>query len=356
MSINMKIRKPHQRNGRFYNYEGEPSHGFMYHTVRIWLRSLFHQKKESLIQPDQWKIAASVPKISMQPRITWIGHSTFLIQINGANILTDPIFGNVSPFFRRLAAPALSIEKLPRIDAIIISHNHWDHMDSKTLQRLLELSPECQILVPAGDQAWFHKRNIRRVYSCMWGEHQYVNVQRFDASVLKNVTTHMRFTFLPAYHWSQRGLFDRNKSLWGSWMIECDGYTLYFAGDTAYDTHFKEIAQHFPLIDGALLPIGPCEPHEWMKNTHMNAEQAAQAFLDLNARHLIPMHWGTFNFGYDEFALPLERVSQWWQSNQDKVQNKTLHSLRMGESIMLDQRATDLVHSLPQGQFISLAQ
>jgi len=338
MPINKKFKQPFVKHGRYYNYEGEPSHGFLYHTVRIWLRSLLYRKNHPTIAPHNWEVTSLHKPTSLQPRITWIGHSTFLIQIGGVNILTDPIFGNASPFFKRIVQPAIALDKLPRIDVILISHNHWDHMHGPTLRKLLPEIPNAHVLVPEGDERWFSKHRLKGVYGSTWGQKQYVYVEHFSPSISKNVATRLVFTFLPAHHWSQRGLFDRNKSLWGSWMIECNGYTFYFAGDTAYTDHFKEIAQDFPTIDSAFLPIGPCEPHEWMKNTHMNAEQAGQAFLDLKAQHFIPMHWGTFNFGHDDFHHPLERIDAWWQNNTQALTNKTFHTLRIGQTIEFEDR------------------
>ena len=325
MPIRKQFRQPFFKKGRYYNYEGEPAHGFWYHTVRIWLYSLLYYKHQSV---NGHLLSAhednNIKKLT--PRITWIGHSTFLIHINGKNILTDPIFGNVSPFFKRIVTPGIQLEELPRIDAVVISHNHWDHMDSWTLKKLLSAMPDVHFFIPQGDEKWFLKRKAQNVYPSQWGYQHTLP----DSDIT--------FTFLPAYHWSQRSLFDRNKSLWGSWMIESGNQSFYFGGDTAYADHFKDIQQAFPNIDIALLPIGPCEPHEWMKNTHMNAEQAGQAFIDLNAQQFIPMHWGTFNFGHDDFTMPLERVKKWWQLS-DKVADKDLHPLLIGQTLEVKEKS-----------------
>ena len=129
----------------------------------------------------------------------------------------------------------------------------------------------------------------------------------------------VKVTFLPAVHWSQRGLFDKNKSLWGSWLIEVDGHTIYFAGDTAYSDHFSAIKQWHSPIDTVLMPIGPCLPQGIMRYSHLDAAQAGQAFLDLGAQQFIPMHWGTFR--------------QWWHDNQHQLTEKKLHILKVGQQL-----------------------
>jgi len=264
--------------------------------------------------------------VSDAPRITWLGHATFLIQIGGITILTDPIFGNLSFLFPRILPSTMGVENLPHIDVVLISHNHRDHMDTASLLALKQRFEKLQIFVPWGDKAWFDKRGFAHVSEYLWGDRQSVRSQVMPNSVAN-------FTFLPAWHWSQRGLFDKNKSLWGSWMIECNGYHIYFAGDTAYSPHFKAIAHAFPTIDVALMPIGPCEPRPWMRKSHVDAHEACQAFIDLNAHIFIPMHWGTFAFGEDHFGLPIERLKEAWHARSE-LGAKQLHMPKVGQGLM----------------------
>ena len=147
----------------------------------------------------------------------------------------------------------------------------------------------------------------------------------------------VRFTFLPAMHWSARGLFDRNKSLWGSWMIEYGQTKIYFAGDSAYSDHFATIADHFPDISLALMPIAPCEPTPWMRKSHLDAHQAVQAFTELQARHFIPMHWGTFAFGHDHFIGPVDRLNAAWSEQEKNVIECTLHIPPVGKGIIIQE-------------------
>ena len=292
--------------------------------------------KESIIRKSRkeactWVIPANFVASSQEPRITWLGHATFLIQINGKNILTDPIFGNLSWWFSRMMEVKNSVKDLPTIDYVILSHNHPDHMDPHSLKDLRLYSPQVKVLVPFGDKAWFDKQEFVGASEHMWWD--------------KIEELGINFHFLPARHWSQRGLFDRNKSLWGSWMIEANGFHIYFAGDTAWGPHFSLIGKLFPSIQVALMPIGPAEPKAWMQDTHISAEQAGQAFLKLQAKYFVPMHWGTFYLGMDKFKEPIHRLKQWWEKNRSRCKNKMLHIVKVGESM---QYAWQQVKTLPR--------
>lgn len=260
------------------------------------------------------------------PSVTWIGHSTFLIKMQGLTIITDPIFGELSFIFKRMAKSPLSLDQLPLIDIVLISHNHRDHMDTDSLMAIKKRNPHVKVFVPQGDKAWFDRRGFNYVRECIWWE---------ECSVPSFASTPIKLSFLPAYHWSQRGLFDRNKSLWGSWMIESAEGTIYFAGDTAYSKHFKAIGQTFPHIDIALMPVAPCEPHHWMKLSHVNAEEAGQGFIDLGARIFVPMHWGTFWFGTDHPLMAIERINAWWQKHVSQESAASLEVLKFGQTLKL---------------------
>lgn len=324
MSNTNKINKlyPHVHKGRFYNYKGEKKQSMLIPSMRMLIEWFLNSHDASNCNLQQWFEPFEPQERSESLQITWVGHSTFLIQVGGFNILTDPIFGNLSTFFKRILPPGIPLEKLPPIDFVIISHNHLDHMDTNTLMAL-KSHKNITFLVPQGDKLWFINRNFERVIESMWW-----NNHKFDSDSIE-------FTFLPAFHWAQRGLFDYNRSLWGSWMINCNGIKIYFAGDTAYSSHFKQIGQEFGYIDVALMPIGPCEPKDWMSYTHVDAEEAGQAFLELNASHFIPMHWGTYHFGIDEFDLPYKRIVNWW-NGQSETANKFLHTLKIGKRFALD--------------------
>jgi L-ascorbate metabolism protein UlaG (beta-lactamase superfamily) len=315
--------QPHFRNGRFYNCENEKSHYFLWPTIKIffeWLLRRSHPNENEILN---WTLKYQHLERSEQLAITWLGHSTFLIQIGNYNILTDPIFGDL-PFFKRVLKSPLLVSELPPIDFVLISHNHPDHMDKRSLYGLKNHNG-IRFLVPYGDKKWFDKHRFDNVIENTWW-----NLNLFDSPYS---SLDIDFIFLPSYHWSQRGIFDYNRSLWGSWMIKHNNQYIYFAGDTAYSKHFKSISIEFPKIDVAIIPIAPCEPNELLSSTHINAEQAGNAFLDLNAINFIPMHWGTYNFGTDHFLDPIKRISYWWKNNIKQHEYKFLHLLKNGQRI-----------------------
>lgn len=264
--------------------------------------------------------------------VTWVGHATVLIQVAGINILTDPIFGNSSILFPRIIKPGITLEQLPPIDLVLISHNHLDHMEGSCLKFLAKKFPGVIYLVPQGNKSWFDKRSIAEVTEAAWWQTYTFNE---GACVC---------TFLPAVHWTQRSMFDRNKSLWGSWMIEVGERCIYFGGDTAYGQHFEAIAAEFPSIDVAILPIGPCEPRNAMKHAHMDSYEALQAFKILQAKHFFPIHWGTFHFGNESAYLPIDRLTKQWNKT-DNDSHALLHIPKAGTKVfILDDKITKQGH------------
>ena len=326
------VSKPFQKNNRFYNHEQEKSRRPFLHSFPMflmsWLQRTFHKKNnsniDSLLPPTWPKQLQNSPNLS-EISLIWIGHATFLIQIGNIAILTDPIFGNASFLFRRAVPPGIPLKELGGIDYILLSHNHRDHMDAASLLALRHKNPT--VLVPQGDKQWFinHSFSSETVHEAQWW-------QSFSFTLPSEKS--ISFTFLTAYHWSQRGLFDRNRSLWGSWLLEYEGYRIYFAGDTAHWHHFGAIATRFAPIDIALLPIGPCEPRRWMQRSHINAQEAGEAFLALQARHFIPMHWGTFHFGLDSVTTPIEYLHTWWRQQEQVLSTKSLHIPQPGKQLL----------------------
>jgi L-ascorbate metabolism protein UlaG (beta-lactamase superfamily) len=215
--------------------------------------------------------------------LTWIGHATYLVQLGGRSIVIDPIFSKRIVAVPRLVAPGLSLDGLPKLDAILVTHNHRDHMDGPSLEALRDRTREegVTVIVPKGLGSWFDKRGFAKVRELAWWEH--VDLGR-----------DVRVTFVPSQHWSQRGPFDRNESLWGGYVIEDGTHRVYHSGDTAYFEGFRDIGAKAGRLDAVMLPIGAYEPRWFMRQQHMNPEDAVQAFLDLRAHHFVGMHWGTF--------------------------------------------------------------
>lgn len=227
--------------------------------------------------------------------ITWIGHSTFLIQVNGLSILTDPVWAKFMGVSRRQTPPAISLQDLPPIDVVLISHNHYDHLHFSSLRRL---PGNFLLLVPAGLKRKMVRKGFSRVEELEWWEQFQVG----DVS----------FHFVPAQHWSKRTLRDTNTSHWGGFVIE-GKHLIYFAGDSGYFRGFREIGQRFAHIDYALMPIGAYAPEWFLSTQHVNPEQAVQAYLDVGARYFVPMHYGAYCLGDETPEEALERLRLEWR-------------------------------------------
>lgn len=227
-------------------------------------------------------------------RVTFVNHATILVQFSGVSILTDPVLlENIAPFglLSRYRDPGIKIQDLPPLDFILISHNHFDHLDLPTIKEL-ERKHHATYLVPLGVKTYFPKK-IQRT-------NQIVEMDWWQEYKKKD----LKITFVPAQHWSKRGFFDTNKSLWGGFVIQQSDQTLFFAGDTGFGSHFNLISQKFPNIDLAMLPIGAYEPRWFMKDAHMNPEDAVEAALILKAKTAMGIHFGTFNFSDESIDDP----------------------------------------------------
>jgi N-acyl-phosphatidylethanolamine-hydrolysing phospholipase D len=227
------------------------------------------------------------------PSATWIGHATVLVQSGGLNILTDPVFSErASPVSfvgpQRAQPPGIALHDLPAIDVVLISHNHYDHLDQPSVLQLDERAQgRTLFLVPLGLKEWFADRGIANVIELDWWEHR--QVRGVD------------FALVPVQHWSARNLVDRNKTLWGGWAVFAPDLRWYFSGDSGYSRMFQETREKLAprmrdgtLFDLALLAIGGYEPRWFMGPQHMNPAEAVHAHKDLAARRSIGIHWGTF--------------------------------------------------------------
>lgn len=237
------------------------------------------------LTPDE--AASSLAAAEGRDSVTWIGHATVLIRLGGLTILTDPVFGSeVSPLPTfgpcRMGPPGLALDDLPPIDVVLVSHDHYDHFEPATIRALAQRHP-LLCLLPLQVGAGLAPLGCAETRFLDWGD----SVERGG----------VRFTFLPAQHWSARGLLDRNTALWGSFAMASDAAAIYFAGDTGYGPHFRAIGDSAGTFDLALLPIGGYEPRDVNKAVHIDPDEALRALDDLRAAALLPIHWGTFDLG-----------------------------------------------------------
>lgn len=293
------------------------------------------------------------------PSVTWIGHSTFLIQHSGLNIVTDPVWSGRMAFQKRLAPPGIPLKDMPPIDIVLVSHSHYDHLSITSLRRL---AGNKQLLVPAGLRNKLRLKGFLRVQEFHW----------WESMTIDGLT----FTFVPSQHWTRRTPWDMNRSHWGGWIIEpaaqsgrrkrsgqkpgvkiesdehssglaceagqqdrleagggrpvlADNPTLYFAGDSGYFNGFKEIGSRFD-IDVAMLPIGAYEPEWFMGPQHVTPEQALQAFVDTGASWFVPMHYGAFKLADDTPKEALDRLENGRQ--QQRIAAERLVILPHGET------------------------
>jgi N-acyl-phosphatidylethanolamine-hydrolysing phospholipase D len=236
--------------------------------------------------------AAVLSASETNPSMTWIGHATVLVRLAGMNVLFDPIFSERAspvPFAgpKRIVPLPIDIPDLPKIDLVLISHSHYDHLDAESVRRLAAMpqgSP--RFLVPLGLKAWFTDLGITRVDEYDWWQ-----------------ATHegpLTITFVPAQHWSRRALNDTNQSLWGGWVVAGEGLRVIHTGDTGFSPDFRDIGERLGPFDMAFIPIGSYAPRWFMQVMHVDVPEAVQIRADLNARRAIGIHWGTFESLADE--------------------------------------------------------
>ncbi len=238
--------------------------------------------------------------------VTWLGHSSALWQVAGLNILVDPHFGpRASPVSfagpRRLTPAPLSIDQLPRIDLVLISHNHYDHLDEGTVRALAAQAGGSPLfLVPLGVDAWMAQAGIQRVQRMDWWDRQELGAPGGP------VTVH----FVPSHHWSSRTPWDRRATLWGGFVVQARvagaPASLYYAGDTGYAPDFAEIGRRFGGFDLAMIPVGCYLPRWFMRQQHVNEDEAVRIHLDVKSRLSLGVHWGTFRLCDDPVDAPVD--------------------------------------------------
>ncbi|KMK76800.1 MBL fold metallo-hydrolase [Alkalihalobacillus pseudalcaliphilus] len=288
-----------------------------FQDFRRWQKERRSKKKDlsTHIEQSPYKESLRLKENRSAPSITWIGHSTFLIQLNGLNLLTDPVWAHRMGFQKRLTEPGMPLSDLPEIDIVLISHGHYDHLDFPTIKKL---KGNPTFYVPIGLGRAFKKRGYQKVIEANW----------YDSLEQGN----LKLSFVPAQHWTKRSLTDTNSSHWGGWMIENKQQSIYFVGDTGYFRGFQDIAEKFK-IDIVLMPIGAYEPEWFMKDSHINPEDAVKAFLELNGATFIPMHYGTYRLADDTGPEALARLEAEWKKRE--LPSSHLKKMLIGESYWL---------------------
>ena len=241
------------------------------------------QVKDDIHQPGNW--------------VCWLGHASFLIQLDGIRILTDPVFGRLGFMARQVAGP-YSPEEIGHLDYVLLSHDHRDHADEKTIKAFSQRL-DFQVLTTLGMEGlvtpWL--KHGQPVMEAGW-------YQRYNTP-----PNHPNISLMPTQHWCRRYLHDMNRRLWGSFVLQGKSKTIWFGGDSGYSPHFKEMAEYFPKIDLAMIGIGAYKPAWFMQSAHTSPEQAWQGFEDTDSRKLLPMHYATYDLSQEPIGEPVRLIS-----------------------------------------------
>jgi N-acyl-phosphatidylethanolamine-hydrolysing phospholipase D len=318
MSAPPITQRPHHRpDGRFRN----PWPGSVEHGLRSMLKWTFERARNGTLgfRARGTPPAAIAPSpVAARPhpnecRLTWIGHSTFLVQVGGLNVLTDPVFAErASPVRfagpRRLAPPGLAIDALPPIDLVLQSHDHYDHLDVQTVRLLARRSASTVWCAPLGLAVRLRALGVRHVTECDW-------------LATAEPVTGARVACVPARHFSGRSLRQRDATLWCGWTLRVGARRVYFVGDSAFHPDFASIGEREGPFDVVLMPIGAYDPRWFMSAVHMDPEEAVAAFVALRSAHpahpsvMAAMHWGTFVLTDEPVDEPPRRVRAAWMTN-----------------------------------------
>jgi L-ascorbate metabolism protein UlaG (beta-lactamase superfamily) len=275
--------------------------------------------------PSEVQVQPRRPPILGEPEIvvTFVGHSTFLIQTAGINVLIDPVYADrASPLSfagpRRARLPGVRFDDLPPTSLVLLSHNHYDHCDLGTLRRL-EQRFHPMAVTPPGNGRLLRAAGFSKIEELDWWQ--------------TSRAAPLRVTVTPAQHFSARTLFDRNRALWGGFLIETGGRRVYHTGDSGYGPHFREISARLGPIDLALIPIGAYEPRWFMRDIHMNPAEAVQAHLDLGARQSVAMHFGTFQLTPEGIDQPVRDLAN--ALREQGVPAEEFRTIEVGESVQV---------------------
>ncbi len=307
-------------NGEFHNdsIQEKPP---LWDVIK-WKLSRNPQREEK--KSDTFKLSSyhldSITK--SDDKIIWLGHSSFIIIVNGFTLITDPSLFDLSMVKREVLIPC-DENCLSQIDYLLVSHDHRDHFDKKSVGIIAKNNPNIETLLPL---------NASRIFDT----DELSNITKQEAGWYQEYKTkdNIRIIFLPARHWGRRGLFDFNKTLWGSFLIIVGDIKIFFSGDTAYDDKiFKEIQFEFGDIDICMLPIGAYSPKFVMKTSHTTPEEAIKIFNDLGGKLFIPMHYGTYDLSDEPLGEPIKRLEKCFDTEEHR---KKLKKLIVGEEFIFN--------------------
>ncbi|HEY1998424.1 MBL fold metallo-hydrolase [Paraburkholderia sp.] len=345
------IPKPHHRGGKFQNPENE----FVTKSLAEVLRWRWDASRRGLPPAPQAPIPCVAPDLAflhanaragrgMLPAVTWIGHATVLAQLGGITLLTDPVFSErASPVRfagpKRHVPPGVALADLPHIDLVVISHNHYDHLDAQTVDALYAQTGGAPLfVVPLGLRDWLARRGIQQAVELDWWQtHQMPSPMGMIDVMLS-----------PAQHWSARGLTDRMSTLWGGFAVLAPDCHLFFAGDTGYSRDFARLREHLAErqrpengggFDIALLPIGAYEPRWFMSNQHVNPAEAVKIHRDIGARRSLGIHWGTFELTDEALDEPPRSLAR--ERSAAGLSNDDFFMLAIGETRRLPRRGAN---------------
>jgi L-ascorbate metabolism protein UlaG (beta-lactamase superfamily) len=313
---------PVDEKGRFVNHE----HPFLPKTIDLLKWQFGERPFKEAKQNDSARLEVKDPAeflASERDGILWLGHASVYIRLNGVSVLIDPVFGTPS-FVRRFTDVPNPLEKIKRIDFVLVSHDHRDHCDETTLTEIAEKFPNARFLAGLGMEellsGWKTPENA--VETAGW-------FQEFTTD------ERVKIAFVPVRHWCRRGLFDTNERLWGGFVISGAGKKIYFGGDSGFGSHYRETAEVFPDIDYFIIGIGAYEPRWFMQPNHNNPADAFQAFLDAQAKTLVPMHYGTFDLSDEPPSQPLTLLKE--EAQKQGLSDK-LKPLAINESFYFEEK------------------
>ena len=311
--VDTNIDRWKDNKGRFENLINVVNKGFKKNPIdwNIDLSKVFLNRKKESWHDDSYKLMTLY--YPHKYYMIWLGHSTFYLYLNGLRIMFDPVFGSV-PFVKRIIDIPINPLYIRDIDYILISHDHYDHLDRRSIRTILSQSRFTSIVCGEGTEekignfaSWRSKYHIETLN---WYE-------RIESNGLK-------ITFMPSVHWSRRGISDSRTRLWGAFVLEYEGMKIYFSGDTSYGEHFKEVKEIFGEVDYAIIGIGAFRPRPHVHRNHISPREAIRASKDMGAKLTIPMHYNTFDLSSERYVEPLRIFKKAAEINNIKISTPTI--------------------------------